>query len=70
MITLNRSQAPGANHASIVCNLIWNSSGTAQMQQTDAIAAAKGTSHDFARAEEQLARRSEALISNKPGGMG
>jgi len=53
-----------------IASVIGQSSGQAQMQQADAIGQAKGAAHDFARAEEQLARRGEALISNKPGGMG
>ena len=65
-----RDVPPKIEAGAAIGEIIGQSSGLAQMQQTDAITSAKGASADFARAEEQMARGAEALLSRKPGGMG
>lgn len=65
-----RDVSPKIDEADAIGEVFGQSSLRGQLQTTDAIAGAKGASADFARAEQQMAQRSEALISKKPGGFG
>jgi hypothetical protein len=66
-----RSIAPASSREDMLTSIMGQGSGGAQRQQLEEAVESKGMSSGFRATEDLMARRAEALISNRsPGGVG
>ena len=64
------ASSPKMGNSEAIGSVMNQSSNQGQMQQTEEILTGRGKAADFARAEKEMARGAEALLSTKVGGMG